>query len=48
MCSVTDSDEEVDHEAHVEGEVHLLARVLVVGHAVLHSLAEMERLKPKF
>ena len=37
MCLLTDSDEEVDHEADVEGEVDLLAGVLVVRNAVLHS-----------
>ena len=37
MCSMTDSDEEVDHEAHVEGEVDLLAGVLAVSNAVLYS-----------
>ena len=31
-------DEEIDHESDVEGEVDLLAGVLVVGDAVLHSL----------
>ena len=35
----TDSDEEVDHEADVKCEVDLLAGVLDVGKAVLHSFS---------
>ena len=34
---LTDSDEEVDHEADVKGQVDLLAGVLVVRNAVLHT-----------
>ena len=37
--NVTDSDEEVDHEADVKCEVDLLAGVLDVGKAVLHSFS---------
>ena len=36
------SDEEVDHEAGVKGEVDLLAGVVTVGDAVLHSLPEIK------
>ena len=34
---LTDSDEEVDHEADVEGQVDLLTGVLPVWKAVLHT-----------
>ena len=34
----TDPDEEVDHEADIECEIHLLRGVLVVWNAVLNSL----------
>ena len=45
---LTDSDEKVDHEADVEGEVDLLAGVLVVRNAVLHSLPAAKNSEPRF
>ena len=45
---LTDSDEKVDHEADVEGEVDLLAGVLVVRNAVLHSLPAAKNSQPRF
>ena len=44
---MTDSDEEVDHEADVKCEVHLLAGVVTVRYAVFHSLPESERIFSK-
>ena len=45
---MTDSDEKVDHEADVEGEVDLLAGVLVVRNAMLHSLPAATNGEPRF
>ena len=36
---MTDSDKKVDHEADVKCQVDLLAGVLVVRNAVLHSFS---------
>ena len=47
-CVFTDSDEKVDHEADVEGEVDLLAGVLVVRNAVLNSFPAAKNSKPRF
>ena len=45
---LTDSDEKVDHEADVEGEVDLLAGVLVVRNAVLNSFPAAKNSEPIF
>ena len=45
---LTDPDEKVDHEADVEGEVDLLAGVLVVRNAVLNSLSAAKIGEPRF
>ena len=47
-CVLTDSDEKVDHEADVEGEVDLLAGVLVVRNAVLNSFPAAKNSEPRF
>ena len=45
---LTDSDEEVDHEADVKGQVDLLADVLFVRNAVLHSFPEPTNCEPGY
>ena len=39
---VTYSDEKVNHEENVEGQIDLLRRVLFPWHALLHSLTEVK------